>query len=409
MALPLLTLRKEDIMSRTRTLIVVAGLVLLIAACGGAEGDNGDAAGGGDGDGGGGDPIVLGGIFDLTGPTGDVGTPYAEGVRDFISQLNEDGGIDGREINLMSQDYQYDVALAEQLYSQYQGARAVAILGWGTADTEALRGRVSADELPYFSGSLSEELADPQETPYNFLVGTTYSDQMRIALKYINEQTGGDANIAVFHHDSPFGESPVADGRQYVEDQGFGFEYSAYPMPGDATDYTALLSRAQGATHIIVQNVASPAAQLAQDIANQGADAQMVCLNWCTDEEFVELAGDAAEGVLGVTPWAPASVGTEGVQEVVEASGNDDVGGHYLQGWYYAELMTTAIAELVEAGEEVTGPNLKTALEETEPFDTGGVSPPIDFSADDHKGMTVAPIFEVTDGTWNVIEEGVEP
>lgn len=397
-------------MTRTRSLIaLLAALILLAAACGDNGGDGDVAGGGSEGGGGGGEPIVIGGIFDLTGPTGDVGTPYAEGVRDFISQLNEDGGIDGREVNLMSQDYQYDVAVAEQLYSQYQGAGAVAILGWGTADTEALRGRVTSDELPFFSGSLSEELADPAETPYNFLVGTTYSDQMRIALKHINEETGGDANIAVFHNDSPFGESPVEDGRQYIEEQGYGFEYQNYPMPGDATDYTALLSRASDATHIIVQNVASPAAQLAQDIANQGSDVQMVCLNWCTDELFVELAGDAAEGVVGVTPWAPASIGTEGVEAVKEGSGQEDIGGHYLQGWYYADLLAEGIANVIEGGEEVTGPNIKTTLEEMEPFDTGGVSPPIDFTEESHKGMTVAPVFQVTDGTWNVIAESVEP
>ena len=343
-------------MTRTRTLIaLLAALVLLAAACSDDGGDSGDTAAGGT-EGGGeasGEPIVIGGIFDLTGPTGDVGTPYAEGVRDFIDNLNSNGGVQGREIDLQSQDYQYDVAIAEQLYSQYTGAGAVAILGWGTADTEALRGRVTSDELPFFSGSLSEELSDPGETPYNFLVGTTYSDQMRIALKHINEEAGGDAEIAVFHNDSPFGESPVEDGRAYIEEQGYGFGYEAYPMPGGATDYTALLTQArnQGATHIIVQNVASPAAQLAQDIANQGLDVQMVCLNWCTDELFVDLAGDAAEGVLGVTPWAPASIGTEGVEAVREASGKDDIGGHYLQGWYYADLMTQAIGNVIESGE----------------------------------------------------------
>lgn len=402
--------------SSTRLLATLAVLAMLAAACGGGDPAATPAEGGDAAEteaAAAGEPITIGGIFDLTGPTGDVGTPYAEGVRDFIEQLNAGGGIDGREVNLMSQDYQYDVAIAEQLYSQYTGEGAVAILGWGTADTEALRGRVTADELPFFSGSLSEELADPEETPYNFLVGTTYSDQMRIALKHINDQTGGEAEIAVFHNDSPFGESPIEDGRTYIEEQRYDFGYEAYPMPAGATDYTAELTRAQqqGATHIIIQNVASPAAQLAQDVANQGLDMQIVCLNWCTDELFADLAGDAANGVLGVTPWAPATVENPGVEAVTEASGSDaqEAGGHYLQGWYYADLMTTAIRNLAEQGEEITGPAIEAMLEDMEPFETGGVSPPIDFSAESHKGMTAAPIFEVADGSWTQIEEPVEP
>jgi branched-chain amino acid transport system substrate-binding protein len=414
-------------MNRQRKLIgLLAVLILALAACGGeaeepAAGDDGEAGGdetaaagdGEDGGTGGGEPIVIGGIFDLTGATGDVGTPYAEGVRAYVEQANADGGIQGREIDLQSQDYQYDVAIAEQLYSQYAGAGAVAILGWGTADTEALRSRVTSDEIPFFSGSLSEELADPEETPYNFLVGTTYSDQMRIALQHINEETGGDAEIAVFHNDSPFGLSPVEDGRNYIEEQGYGFGYEAYPMPGGATDYVALLTRAQdqGATHIIIQNVASPAAQLVQNIAGQGLDVQTVCLNWCTDELFVDLAGEDAEGVKGVTPWAPATVDNPGVETVLEAGdvSEADVDGHFLQGWYYIDLLATAIGNVIEAGDEVTGPNIATMLEEMEPFETGGVSPPIDFTEESHKGMLVAPIFQVTDGEWTQISEPIKP
>ena len=430
MAIPVLTEHNANMkgseMNTQRKLIgLLSALVLLLAACGGdaeepAAGEDGDTGGGETaaadggaegGDEGGGEPIVIGGIFDLTGATGDVGTPYAEGVRGRVEEINANGGINGRQVDLQSQDYQYDVAIAEQLYSQYTSAGAVAILGWGTADTEALRSRVTSDELPFFSGSLSEELADPQETPYNFLVGTTYSDQMRIALQHINEETGGDAEIAVFHNDSPFGLSPVEDGRNYIEEQGYGFGYEAYPMPGGATDYVAELTRAQdqGATHIIIQNVASPAAQLAQNVVSQGLDMQIVCLNWCTDELFVELAGEDANGVKGVTPWAPATIDNPGVEPVVEASGNADVDGHYLQGWYYMDLMGTAIGNVMDAGQEVTGPNIATMLEEMEPFETGGVSPPIDFTAESHKGMTSAPIFQVSDGTWTQISDPIEP
>ncbi len=394
---------------------LLTALVFGLTACGGGDGQGEEGAAGSEG-GGGGEPIVVGGIFDLTGPTGDVGTPYADGVKDYVDFLNGSGGIEGRDFDLRSQDYQYDVAVAEQLYSQYTGAGAVSILGWGTADTEALRGRVTSDELPYFSGSLSEELADPAETPYNFLVGTTYSDQMRIALKQIAEETP-DAEIAVFHNDSPFGESPLADGEAYISEQGLDLGYKTYPMPTGATDFVSQLSQAkqQGATHIIVQNVASPAAQLASDIASQDLDVAMWCLNWCTDELFVELAGDAAEGVRGVTPWAPATIDAEGLAELDEylsenGSSVQDKGAHYVQGWYYAKLMAEAIANVIRNGDEVTGPNIKTTLEEMEAFDTGGVSPPVDFSAESHKGMTAAPTFEVSDGTWTPSSDGpVEP
>ena len=55
--------------------------------------------------------------------------------------------------------------------------------------------------------------------PANFVVAPTYSDQMRVALNWISEDAGGASEVAVFHHDSPFGQAPVADGEAWVEDR----------------------------------------------------------------------------------------------------------------------------------------------------------------------------------------------
>ena len=58
-------------------------------------------------------PIKVGGIFDLSGATADVGTPYADGIKGFVECWNANGAT-GRTIELSSEDYEYDVAVAEQ-------------------------------------------------------------------------------------------------------------------------------------------------------------------------------------------------------------------------------------------------------------------------------------------------------
>ena len=57
-------------------------------------------------------------------------------------------------------------------------------------------------------------------------------------------------------------------------------------------------------THLIIQNVSSPAALLVRNTAESGLSefVQIGCLNWCSDEIFIDLAGDAAEGVWLHTP-----------------------------------------------------------------------------------------------------------
>jgi branched-chain amino acid transport system substrate-binding protein len=389
--------------TKMTALIAVLALVTGVSACGG---DDEEEAGGGAAQ----QTVKLGGIFDLSGATADVGTPYAEGVKGFVEDWNKQG--DGPQIELISEDYKYDVAVAERLYSRLKSEDVVAVQGWGTGDTEALRGRITADRLPFMSASYADTLVDPAETPYNFVVATTYSDQMRLALEHIAE-TAPDAQVAVFHHDSPFGESPLAAGEEKANELGLGFE--TYAMPAEATDYVPQLNRAkgQGAKFVVIQNVSTPAGQVAKNIKEQGLDMTVVCLNWCGDEQFIELAGEASEGALGVLPFAPATANAEGLAEPSEylssAGGNlEDQGVHYVQGWYTMAVMAEAIKAAAESG-EVTGDTVKSALEELPSFDTGGISAPIDFSAESHAGMPGSKIYEVKDGKWTEATDLLTP
>jgi branched-chain amino acid transport system substrate-binding protein len=376
---------------------VVLGLT--VSACGG---DDDEPTGGGAG----GEPqqtVKVGGIFDLSGATADVGTPYAAGVKAFVEQWNQAG--DGPKIELSSEDYKYDVAVAERLYSRLKSEGVVAVQGWGTGDTEALRGRITADRLPFMSGSYAETLQSPSETPYNFVVGTTYSDQIRIAMQHIADEASG-AQVAYFHHDSPFGESPLKAGEEKAKELGLGFK--AYAMPAEATDYVPQLNRAkaQGAKYVVIQNVSTPAAQLAKNIKEQGLDMQVVCLNWCGDEQFIELAGDGADGARGVLPFAPATADAKGLAQPAEGAGGnlESQGVHFVQGWYTMAVMAAGIKAAAEKG-DVTGESLKTALEELDAFDTGGVSAPIDFTSESHAGMPGSKIYEVKGGKWTELTD----
>src|SRR5918998_854262 len=84
-------------------------------------------------------PIALGHLTDYSGPTSDVGTPFGQGVADTYAWINKSGGINGAKVNLDTVDYGYQVPRAIAQYKKWSGAdKVAAILGWGTADTEAL-------------------------------------------------------------------------------------------------------------------------------------------------------------------------------------------------------------------------------------------------------------------------------
>ena len=402
--------------TRFGLLASAATMALALSACGGAATDDGtDSADGGDGAK---KAIKIGIIADLTGATGDVGTPYNEGMLGYIDAINAKGGIDGHKIEAMSNDYAYKVPEAEALYKKYVNDGAVVIQGWGTGDSEALRSKVAADELPFMSASYAEVLTDPKESPYNFVVAPTYSDQMRVALNWINEDSGGTGEVAVFHSDSPFGTAPVADGQKWIADKGLKLGFKAYPMP-KTPNQVGLLTQAksQGAKYIVIQNVSSPAAQVAKDIKAQGLDMKIVCLNWCADELFVKTAGaENAEGTVMVQPFAfptAAKPGHKAIEDYLTSKGGSlvDKGVHYVQGWSTMDVMAKGIEKALKDGDELDGPSIKKALETMGAIDSQGLigDGKVEFTADSHRGNTGTGVYTVKGGAITELASNVTP
>lgn len=376
---------------------------------------------GGDGEAGSGGPIRIGAIFDLTGPTADVGTDYADGMRMWVRWTNEQGGIEGRQVELDYEDYAYEVTRAEQAYSRMVSRGVVAFMGWGTGDTEALQARVAEDQVPFSSASLSHRLGDPTEAPYNFLVATSYSDQFRIALEWIAqrheeryESREGERTaptVALMHNASPFGLSPARQGgADYAIAR--GIDLALHEMPRGAVDFTAELSRIRqsGAQYVVIQNTSGPAAQVLRNAESLGMDQTFLCLNWCANALVVRLAGDAAEGLMGAVPYAPLSVdvpGTRVIREYMEAMGGflERRTNAFTQGWWTIAVFGEAMRRIVASGRELTGAAVKAELETFRELDMGGVTVPLTFTADDHRGAKGLRLFRVEAGAWTPVTE----
>ncbi len=380
-------------------LIAMTVLAMLLAACGG----------GGTGGGASAEPIKVGAIFDLTGATSDVGTPYARGQIAFIDWKNEQGGINGRRLQLVSEDYAYQVPRAEELYTQFVTQDKVLVFsGWGTGDTEALKSKITEDKIPFISASYSATLANPAETPYNFLVAPTYSDQLIIAMKWAIEDWKAKGNsglpkFAYLINDSPFGRSPLADGTAFATSQGIETPLEV-PSPRGATDLTPQLTqiRDYGANYIFLQNVSSPAALAIKNAKSLGYNAQFVCLNWCANEILIKLAGADAEGVVGAVPFSPTAEGAKVALEFARQK-NIDYGGAdstFVQGWTAMSILVAGIERTLADGKALTGENIKTTLETMGAIDTKGVTLPVQFSPTDHAGVKSMQMFRVENGKW---------
>src|SRR5438270_12742310 len=177
--------------------------------------------------------IAVGHLADYSGGTSDVGTPYGQGVADTFAWINKNGGIGGKQVALDTNDYGYQVPRAIALYKKWSGGdKVAAIMGWGTADTEALTGFVAQDKIPYFSASYAAALTDPEGTsgkakpaPYNFFYGPSYSDAMRAMLPWAADDwqaKGQSGKPRVVHMGAhpPYPNAPKAAGEPIATDLG---------------------------------------------------------------------------------------------------------------------------------------------------------------------------------------------
>ncbi|MEA3348916.1 MAG: ABC transporter substrate-binding protein [Pseudomonadota bacterium] len=363
--------------------------------------------------------IKIGGLFDITGGTGSVGTPYAEGVRDYVRHINDNGGINGVKIELFDVDYAYKIPQALAAYKKFKTQKVVAIQGWGTGDTEAMSPLIKKDKIPYFSASYSEHLTDPKVTPYNFMVGTTYADQARVALKFIKDtwtDKSRNPRVAFIYNDTGFGRSPFFtvkfqgqnfDGAEaYAEE--IGVDLVAKPIIGlralDATPQ--LLNMKKADPDFAICQETSVMATILKDAKKLKLRTKFFALNWAMSGKLRELAGDAAEGCYWTNPFCLWTDDAPGVKEARAVSEKYHPGKvqivNYFQGFTAMKVMAEAIGNVKG---EINGPSIKAALENMTDFDTGGLTVPISFSAKSHKGSMGLNIYQVQNGKFVAVKK----
>ena len=191
-------------------------------------------------------PIKIGAIFDLTGPTSDVGTIYSEGMRAYVDWLNAKGGLENRPDRPGLPGLRLQGRLAEQLYSQFVQEGVVAFMGWGTGDTEALRSRVADGQDAVHLGLVLAHPERPQASrPTTSCSAPATATRCAIVLDWIKENHpagGAEPVVALMHHPSPFGLSPYEQGgHDYAASKGIRLD--KHEMPRGSTDYTAELTK----------------------------------------------------------------------------------------------------------------------------------------------------------------------
>ncbi len=339
------------------------------------------------------DVIKVGHLADLTGATGEVGKPYAQGVQDYKDWVNAHGGINGKKIEMQMFDYAYDKNKAINQYKKYKEEGVVAIQGWGSGDTEALSATTGTDKIPYISASYSAHLTDPKKAPYNFFCAADYSTALRAGLKYLkdNWKEKRAPKVVFIYPNVPYGIAPIKGGKEYAKELGFEV------LPDEIVDLKAIEAASQmlsiknkGADFGWIGGTTNSAAVIMKDAKKLGLKTRFFVNIWGADESTPKLAAGAEEGVLvmGGSPLYGDKV--PGMKQLMEITKNKPQVTHYIRGYVSMMVLTEALKRADKKG-KITGESVKAALETLKDFDTGGLTPAkITFTPTDHRPhMTV--------------------
>jgi branched-chain amino acid transport system substrate-binding protein len=349
-------------------------------------------------------PIKLGNLVDLTGPTSDQGKDIAQGRIDAVQYFNEKGGIGGRKIELVSVEYGFQPPRAVAAYKKFvEEDKVLLVLGYGTPDTEALRPYITKDKIPYLSGSYSGHLTDPRQTPYNFPGGIDYTSQIRIFLNYVKEtwkDTSRKPRVAFIYADNAYGRAPIEAGRQYAKEIGVDLVDEEI-IPTVLTDATSqlLTMKKKDPDFAYINTNTQWVPVVLKDSHKLGIKTQYVINNYGIDERTPKLAGEAAEGVLGIQDVAYWGENVAGMKTLMDFHAKHHPGdthaSPYMRGWLW---VVVAVEAIKRAGANPTGESVKKALESFKEFDTWGLTPPFTYTSEDHRPTNRARLVRVKDG-----------
>jgi branched-chain amino acid transport system substrate-binding protein len=359
--------------------------------------------------------IKVGALNDTTGATSDVGKDFALGIAEAMHYVNDSGGVNGKKVKLYQFDYGYRIPEALTKYKLFKRLKVVAVLGWGTGDTEALSPTITKDKMPYVSASYSGHLTDPKKTPYNLFAATDYSTNARAALtawfdtKWPKHKDYGKRKPR-FQCSYMFASAYCSAPIKAIKDQAalLGFDIG----PDQDTSLLAIDTKSQVLAMkefkpdvVWHGNTTMSVAATVRDAYALGLGAHHIVNNWGFDENLPKLAGDAAEGVMGAAVCAFYGEDVPLMDKVVEYGKKYNPGIptekrliRTIQAWANVLALREAMTRADKAG-GLSGENiLKNGFETFKAVDIGLRVPPLTYTSSDHRVAGKVPIYEIKNG-----------
>jgi len=276
--------------------------------------------------------IKVGSLLDLAGPIGTSGQPMLNAIQLGVAELNAQGGLLGRQVELAN----YDTQSTIQLYSQYAQQLAlkdkVSVVHGGitSASREAIRPVFDRFKTLYFYNVLYEGGVCDRNT---FCTGTTPAQTVNKLVPYALKTWG--KKVYVIAADYNYGQITAKWMTKYTNDNGGTVQAMDF-FPLDVTSFSATISKIQQAAPDVVLS------------ALVGSNHTAFYRQW------------AASGMKGKIPIASTTFGLVGEMSTLNPAESDGIVTAY---GYYQELQTPKSVAFVKALRDKFGSDMPYVTE----------------------------------------------
>jgi len=379
-------------------LILIAGIMPL-TACGGGETT---------------EEYKIGAVLSLSGHGSGLGEPEKQTLDMLEDDINSRGGINGRNVKLIIYDTETDsttgITATKRLIEQ---DNVLAVIGGTTSGvTLAMLDTITEAEVPLVSLAAADNIIQPVGERY-WIFKTPQTNTQVVERLYQHLESEGISEIAIMSATDAFGaqglgalqNSAAAWGMTLVTEETFD---------PDDTDMTTQLTKIKGLTPeaVVCWGTNKGSSVVAKNMQTLAMEMPLLMSHGIANMDFIDSAGDAANGVIfpvGKLPVAELLPDSDPQKDVLleyksdfealygEGSA-DTFGGH---SWDAFMLITNAIQDLVDEGQEVTHASIRDELESAHLVGISGV---FNMSATDHLGLTgdALTLVEIVDGEWTV-------
>src|SRR5690625_3342287 len=247
------------------------------------------------------EPIKFATPVDFTAVYTFLTNEYSEGQRDYITMINERGGIDGHKIEMSVSDTGNQPQRGIEAYNRASRDGVIMVDFLSTPVARAMVNRVLEDEIVMIMALHGRgDASDGTTFPYVFPLMATYWSQAALLIDHMNQNEGGLDGKKVAHVfiDSPFGREPIPVLEELSERLNFELRTFPYASPGNEQSATWSEVRRFRPDFVIIWGAGGGQAVSVRDAIRNGIKPEQIhSVVWLAEADMDTVGRDVAKGV----------------------------------------------------------------------------------------------------------------